>query len=130
MKQISLEWLKSADADIKVVKAIIADNDLTHLAAFHCQQAIEKLFKAIIEEYKLSFVKTHNLQNLWSIVESYFDTEVNCEIFILLDQLYIDARYPGALGLLPSGLPTLDESLSFFNITLEIREKVLHILNR
>lgn len=128
MKQITTEWIKSADADIKVVRAIISDNELTHLVAFHCQQAIEKLFKAIIEEYQLSFVKTHSLQNLWGIIENHLKSDFNTDIFIILDQLYIDARYPGALGLLPGGLPSKDEAMLFYSSTLEIKEKVLQLL--
>ena len=128
MKQISQEWLKSAEADIKLVNAIINDADLTHLVAFHCQQAIEKLFKAIIEEYQLSFLKTHNLQNLWNIIEKYFHSKIDNEIFVVLDQLYIDARYPGALGLMPDGLPKVEEAKSFLAATLEIKRQVYQIL--
>jgi len=128
MKQITQEWIKSADADIKVVRAIIDDQELSHLVAFHCQQAIEKLFKAIIEEYKLSFIKTHSLQNLWGIIEDYFHTAIDTDVFVILDQLYIDASYPGALGLLPSGLPSKDEARLFYNAAMEIREIVIKIL--
>ena len=128
MKLITQEWIKSADADIKVANAIIMDSDLTHLVAFHCQQAIEKLFKAIIEEYQLSFIRTHNLQTLWDVIEGYFQNGINTDFFVILDQLYIDARYPGALGLLPSGLPTKDEAILFLNTTLEIKKQVIKVL--
>ncbi len=98
------------------------------MVAFHCQQAIEKFFKVVIEDYKLSFLKTHSLQNLWGIVENHIHTTVDTDVFVVLDQLYIDARYPGAFGLLPSGLPSKDEAQLFYNATMEIREIVIKIL--
>ena len=35
---------------------------------------------------------------------------------VLLDQLYIDARYPGEMGLLPEGKPTISEAKVFFDL--------------
>lgn len=46
-----------------------------------------------------------------------------------LDDLYIDARYPGEFGLLPHGKPTLDEAKEFYDAVQYIFEKVSEILD-
>ena len=53
MNPVSLEWLKSARDDLSLVEHILLDEHLTHLAAFHAQQAIEKSFKALLEAKNL-----------------------------------------------------------------------------
>jgi HEPN domain-containing protein len=50
MKKQVEEWLRFAEKDILTVSEIIEIPELTNIAAFHCQQAIEKNFKAFILE--------------------------------------------------------------------------------
>jgi len=107
MKSISNDWLKSAEPDLAIIRLIIHDETLTHQAAFHAQQAIEKSLKAIIEEYELSFIKTHSVRTLLGITETRILINANPDLVLMLDQLYIDARYPGEIGLLPFGKPSL-----------------------
>ena len=45
-----------------------------------------------------------------------------CDLLILLDQLYIDARYPGELGLLPNGKPSISEAKGFYNLGRQVFE--------
>jgi HEPN domain-containing protein len=92
------------------------------LSAFHAQQAIEKSFKAIIEEFELGFLKSHSLELLHNKVKEKIEIEINHELLILLDQLYIDARYPGELGLLPDGKPSIQEASAFYNFAKELFE--------
>jgi len=47
-----------------------------------------------------------------------------------LDQLYIDARYPGDLGLLPNGKPDIAEAHLFQQIAEEIFSQVTHHLSK
>lgn len=119
MKSITNDWLQSAESDLLLIKSIINKDELTHLSAFHAQQAIEKTFKAIVEEHELGFLKTHSLETLYNKVKS-FITIVDIEMLIVLDQLYIDARYPGEFGLLPNGKPSLKEAIDLHNFAEEI----------
>ncbi len=48
------------------------------------------------------------------LVKPVFPVKIELDLLILLDQLYIDSRYPGEMGLLPDGKPTVDESTKFF----------------
>ena len=70
MKVISNEWLKSAKSDLDTIEAILDNQSLTHIVAFHAQQCIEKCLKAVIEEHELPAGKIHNLITLKSIVSN------------------------------------------------------------
>jgi HEPN domain-containing protein len=63
MKQLTREWLNSAKDDLGTIRHLIEDQLLTNVVAFHSQQAIEKSFKAIMEEEGLYVARTHNLQS-------------------------------------------------------------------
>jgi len=128
MKKITEDWLHSAESDLTLIHSIIDQDSLTHQVAFHSQQAIEKCFKAIIEEYDLGFIKTHSLQTLSSLVKGRIDLQYHVDMLIILDQLYIDARYPGELGLLPNGKPSLHESKEFTDLANGIHVKTKELL--
>ena len=53
MKFLSGEWLKAAKDDLNIIKEVINKEKLAHLVAFHSQQAVEKCFKALIEEHEI-----------------------------------------------------------------------------
>lgn len=124
MKKTTNDWLISAESDLLLINEIISLENLTHLSAFHAQQAIEKSFKAIIEEFELGFIKSHSLELLHNKVKDIIEIEINYEVLILLDQLYIDARYPGELGLLPDGKPSIQEASAFYNFAKQLFEVV------
>jgi HEPN domain-containing protein len=124
MKKTTEDWLESADSDLLLIRMIITQEGLTHLSAFHAQQSIEKSFKALIEEYNLGFIKTHSLETLFGKVRKFIHMEMNIDLLTLLDQLYIDARYPGELGLLPNGKPTAEEAKEFYSLAVQLHEAV------
>jgi HEPN domain-containing protein len=95
MKNVVKDWLVSAEGDLLLIKEIIDLENLTHLSAFHAQQAIEKSLKAIVEELELGFIKAHSLETLYNQVKHIFPSKIELDSLILLDQLYIDSRYPG-----------------------------------
>lgn len=123
MKKITEDWFNSAESDLLLIKEIRGQEHLSHLSAFHSQQAIEKSFKAVIEEFELGFKKTHSLETLFGIakVRFIYDLEESeLDLLIILDQLYLNARYPGELGLLPHGKPSIKESEAFFRFATVI----------
>ena len=81
---------------------------------------MEKSFKSVIEEFDLGFVKTHSLSTLLGRIESKIVFKVDMDMLILLDQLYLDSRYPGELGLLPDGYPSLEQSKRFYEFASDI----------
>ena len=44
MKKTTKEWFNSAESDLLLIQEISSNENLTHLSAFHAQQAIEKSF--------------------------------------------------------------------------------------
>jgi HEPN domain-containing protein len=70
MKQLTREWLNSAVDDLLTIERILDNPNLTNIVAFHSQQAIEKSIKAIVEEFNIALIKTHNLQSLLMKIEN------------------------------------------------------------
>ena len=128
MKAITKEWLKAANDDLLLIEKIISDEHLTHLAAFHAQQSIEKSFKAVIEEHELELEKIHNLQRLYKSIEKQIDLNIDMQLIKMLDRLYISSRYPGDLGLLPEGKPTLEDVKEFFDFAKDICFQIKQVL--
>jgi len=120
MKEIAEHWLNAAQDDLRVIAKIASDESLTHMVAFHSQQCIEKSLKAVIEEHELGNVRIHNLGRLLEIVRPRLAFDAEPVLIEALDKLYIDARYPAELGLLPDGKPTLVDARQFHDLAKNI----------
>jgi len=129
MKQTTKEWLNAAEDDLITIENLLDNPILTNIVAFHAQQAIEKSLKAIIEENGIVIIKTHNLQTLFLKIEEIIPFSVNELIISELDRLYVDSRYPGDLGLMPHGKPTLEEAEIYFQEALKIKNQTETFLN-
>lgn len=129
MKASSSAWLVSARDDLTLIREILHNELLTHLVAFHAQQAIEKSFKAVLEEYGSSVPRVHSLDTLLPRVMEYIELSMECELLEDLDKLYIDARYPGDFGLLPNGKPSLEEARAFLELAESIYAAVMSALS-
>ncbi len=115
MKEITKDWLTAANDDLVAAKTLVTNDQLTHIAAFHCQQCIEKCFKAHLEELNLQSVKSHDLLRLRKIANLDV-SETEKTLLSIINEVYIDTRYPGDLGLLPHGKPTIKEVESFISL--------------
>ena len=126
-KKQAIDWLKAANDDLDNIDYIIKVEHLTNIVAFHSGQAIEKSFKALIEYQKIEFIKTHNLEKLYKKLENII--EVDYEQLEFINELYIDSRYPGDMGLLPNGKPTIDDAIQFYEFAKTVFAKVCKILD-
>ncbi|RLC82172.1 MAG: hypothetical protein DRJ03_05135 [Chloroflexi bacterium] len=124
MKQITREWLTFARKDIASCERLLGDDFLTNAVAFHAQQAVEKSFKAIIEEFEIGFIRTHDLIRLYTTVKGHLGFEIDVEMIKRLNEVYIEVRYPGELGLLPYGEPTVEEVGGFYEFARGVLEEV------
>ena len=124
MKKQTSNWLKTARDDIAVAKEILDRIDLTNMIAFHSQQAIEKSFKAILEEKESHVPRIHNLITLKGSIEKYVQLDINEEILTQINETYIDSRYPSDLGLLPSGKPDIQLAQQFYEIAENIIQQI------
>ncbi len=58
-------WLLKARHDRSAAEKILTPNcEETDVAAFHCQQAVEKLLKAFLVKNRFAFEKIHDLRRL------------------------------------------------------------------
>ena len=123
MKPTTKEWLKAAKDDLDAAQTLVLKPNLTSLAAFHCQQCIEKCFKAVIEEKNIQFKKSHDLLRLQSLINLNLNDSENY-LLAIINEVYIDSRYPGDQGLLPHGKPTQAEANSFISLSIKIYNQV------
>ena len=114
MKEITRQWLNSAVDDLDTIKEIVGIEHLSHIVAFHCQQCIEKSFKAVLEGNELPIPKVHDLVKLYGEVKKIKEFEFDEDILDILSRVYIEARYPSELGLLPGGKPSIEETNKFY----------------
>ena len=124
MKKLTEEWLRAAKDDLDVIEKIINVEHLSHIVAFHAQQCIEKVFKSLIEEHGIETHRIHNLVTLYGTIENFVSEEMDLSLLKTLDSLYIEARYPGELGLLPAGRPTLDDAKGFYEYAMWVFDSV------
>ena len=125
MKKQVEEWLKFAEKDMLTVSEIIGIPELTNIAAFHCQQAIEKYFKAFILENEKPLVKIHNLLTLYGIIKEIMDFGFDEDLLATLNDIYLESRYPGEIGLLDDGsMPSIEQINQFFEFAQEIEKKI------
>ena len=123
MKTITREWLNAAHDDLIAMEVMHGREEITNMIAFHAQQAIEKSFKAVVEEFNLGKIKTHQLESLYAkilpVISGFNET-----ILAELDTVYIEARYPGDLGLMPHGKPSIEEANIYYKEALKIKGQI------
>jgi len=119
------DWLESAYYDLLVIENIIENPHLTHMVAFHAQQSVEKSLKALMEHKQMEIPKVHTLVRLNHMLD---DIIRDIETLKILDSLYIDSRYPGELGLLPYGKPTLEDAKAFYEFAQSVFDMICEFL--
>ena len=122
MKKQVEDWLLLADNDLRAAGVIVNDEyPLTNIAAFHCQQAVEKYFKAYIIEKDIPLIRTHDLIKLNGMINEIKNLGINEKKLMAINEVYMDSRYPGDLGLMPDGMPTNEEIKEFIGYVNEIK---------
>lgn len=98
MKPLTREWVSKAEGDFLVARQIMRQRKqrVTDAACFHCQQTVEKYFKARLCEAGIAFPKTHDLVSLLQLllpVEPLWKSLVPATE--TLTDYAVDFRYPG-----------------------------------
>ena len=115
------QWLTKADDDLRMAELVLnSDEPVYWGAAFHSQQAAEKLLKALLTYHGIDFEKTHDIDYLLEIC---CDVEPEAETLRLtatkLTDFAVESRYP-----LPHRDPTEAESKEAVEIAHQIRRFV------
>lgn len=127
LKETTKDWIELANRDFYAAKTLAAYEYLANVCLFHCQQSIEKLFKAILEGHSLKIPRIHSVTTPFENLPPEFKDISNIEQgeLELIDNIYIDSRYPGEIGLLPNGLPSKSDAESILRIAEKIFQSVL-----
>lgn len=93
MEDITKKWVERAKYDLDTAKAMFDAHRYLYVA-FMCQQAIEKILKAIIIDKGKEVLRTHNLVRLAEIAEVYnLMGDETKNLFMDLTPFAIEARY-------------------------------------
>jgi len=130
MKKTVEAWIEFADTDLLAVSEILGRPELTNIVAFHCQQAIEKYFKALILEAGKTLSKIHNLLTLYGTVKEIMDFGFDENLLATVNDVYLDSRYPGEVGLVDGVKPTVELADSFFLFAKEVEAKIKDALDK
>ncbi len=88
------EWLRAAEDDRRVAKNLLEDGEFA-ACAFHCQQAVEKLLKAVI--VKQTNQRPPHMHELRVLLEKITGFEISTELaqsVARIDSYYVGSRYP------------------------------------
>jgi HEPN domain-containing protein len=121
MKDKTYGWVFFAKKDVIAASTLIDNAELTGEVAFHCQQSIEKYFKAYLAENDKQVHKIHDLLKLYSEIKSINDWNID-EIFLEdISKIYTESRYPDNIGIKPDGLlPTQEEAQKYLDFAKKI----------
>ncbi len=113
------KWLEIADHDFEAAQIILEYNPvILDISAFHCQQAVEKYFKAFLSFHNMHFEKTHDVLLLKKMC-SKIDTDFSDINLKNLNEFAVGVRYPDDYI-----MPSLKETKEYLQMATEIRELV------
>jgi len=114
MKTPAEQWLDFAEADLNACRKLLNDDLLTNIVAFHSHQVIEKCFKAIMKDKGLTIPRIHSLSKLFGNIEQFIAFSIDTKMLQKADTIYTVSRYPGDIGLLPQGKPSVELSKELY----------------
>jgi len=96
------------------------------MTIYKLQSIINKIkIYELIGLYEIKAPKKHGLVALYKLVkEKNKNMNIDEDILDRLTELYIDSRYPGELGLLPNGKPSIDDSKEFYEFAKRSYEMI------
>jgi HEPN domain-containing protein len=113
MRDKTRSWIDFAQRDLEAAKRLSEDAYFGAIVAYHAQQCVEKCLKGILEEQGAHIPKTHATLHLLQSVMTLnptFSLGMNDTLLACIDDIYTDVRYPGNRGLLPTGIPTVEQA--------------------
>lgn len=91
------DWMRKADGDLRAAEHLLALEQQDYFtAAFHAQQAAEKLLKAFLVRHQVPFGKTHDIQELLELSAG-TDASLKRQLVsaAALTPFGVEFRYPG-----------------------------------
>ena len=100
MKQHTRQWIVKAEEDVRSLRSLAATKPPPRDAVcFHCQQAVEKYLKALLQELGLVVPRTHNVKHLYDLLVLH-DASLSSmrRSGGSLTKYAVEYRYPGILA--------------------------------
>jgi len=122
-RKVILRWLQKAESDIKVARYILeVEAPPTDAICFHCQQAVEKYFKAFLTFKDVRTKKVHNLGVLLDMcIEKDREFEnIDKDKISGMSHFAVEIRYPDEFY-----IPSVEEAKEYFELTLKAKDFVL-----
>lgn len=123
-KTASIEWLTISFHDLKSAQILYDANHYTDSIGSDLQQCIEKSMKAIIAYKNQKIPKTHDLYELYELINELEFEDNHIDILYIATDYYKEDRYPNPNYFLPPK-EEIKEVLDFADSLLE---KVCEIL--
>ena len=89
------DWIEKADHDLETAMVINQYiHDYSDTLAFHCQQAVEKYIKCLLEKNSIPFKKSHDLRYLLDLLGDVIPIEqVRYEQVMKLNAFGVESRF-------------------------------------
>lgn len=94
MNERAERWLALAETDLDAAQELETRPALRAIAAFHCQQAVEKALKGLITLGGGEPPRVHDLPRLRSLVQSSTQERLDETAVELTNETYVETRYP------------------------------------
>jgi HEPN domain-containing protein len=132
MRNSTKNWIELSKRDIAAAEELLGKEFLNNIVLFHSQQSVEKILKAILEEYFIEIPRIHHLNKLYKIIPAEIKILINLNEDDLnrLDLIYIDSRSLPENFVLPSGYPTMAEAKQIFDICQNIHRDIVLLLEK
>jgi HEPN domain-containing protein len=119
--QEAQSWFRKAHEDLSVARLVLPAS-LTDSAAFHVQQALEKLLKGLLAAADQELFKSHDIEELAKLAHTHWPTIVASPFPLeKVGEWYIGSRYPDVAG--PSPHPeVVAEALDGVAALLDLAE--------
>ena len=100
-KTAALEWLRIAYHDLKSAEILYDAKHYTDSIGNDLQQALEKLFKALMAAKNEKIPKTHDLLEIYESIEDFEIDESDLLYLALATEYFKEERYPNPSYSLP-----------------------------
>ena len=74
--------------------------------------------------------RVHSTLKLYWMIKDELKIEIDTDILTDFDALYVEARYPGDLDLLPDGKPSLTDAREFYDVAQNIFTTTSGMINQ
>jgi HEPN domain-containing protein len=127
------DWVASADTDVDAARRCLVDPPNVAVAAYHCQQAAEKLIKAILVALRIAYLRGrsgHDLGLAAAQIPADHKLRKAAEAFDSIADWSISFRYPADDPLQAEPLPNSDEIASWLQRLVAFRAEVALLIAR